>query len=193
MVYRSVSILAMLFVLWPSAVMAQHTGRRGSSTGASGGTASPEGADVETFKRAIAVQATAEQVTQFRAMAKSTETARQQARDLGRQTEDSGDSVQLTHKATSLQNSVDQVENDYQAFRRSLSDAQEAGLKEFTKKLNKAHAAVTKAAKVMSQQLDQVPVNAAKLPGAGESLEKALAAFQADQVKLGNEMGIPQQ
>ena len=192
MVFRCGCFFLVLLTLLPSAT-AQHSGRRGTSSGAGTGTASPDGADLDTFKRAIAVQATEVQTEPFHTMSKSTETAKLQAHALAQQAAASGDSVELTHKATALQNAVVQLQADYQAFRRSLSDAQEAGLKEQLKKLSKADAAVAKAEKALEQELEHVPVNAAKLPGAGGSLEKALDAFQAEQVNIGKQMGIPQQ
>src|ERR1017187_5813625 len=137
-------VVAMLFLLFPLAVLAQYGGRHGASTNTGGGTtASPEDPDTATFKHAVAVQATEEQIGQFRLMMKSTEAARQQAHDLQHLGSNASDSVALTHKATSLRSSVEEAQRQNRDFRRSLSDSQEAGLKNLNKKLTRSDAAVS--------------------------------------------------
>ena len=188
---RCASVIAVLFLLFPLAVLGQHGGRRGASTGASSGTAAqPEDPSVATLKHAVAVQAAEEQIAQFRLMIKSTETARQQAHDLQQLASNASNSERLFNKATGLQDSVEEAQSENRAFRRSLSDAQEAGLKNLTKKLTKSDSAVSKAAKSFSQQLEQRTLNSRRLAGAAANLEKELAVFQSDQLNLGTEMGI---
>jgi hypothetical protein len=189
---RSWPAVAMLFLLFPLAVLAQHGGRHGASTGSGGGTtAPPEDPDTATFKHAVAVQATEEQIGQFRLMMKSTEAARQQAHDLQHLGSNASDSVALTHKASVLQSAVEEAQNENRAFRQSLSDSQEGGLKNLTKKLTKSDAAVSKDAKTISQQLEQGVLTSEWLGNAAANLEKALVVFQSDQLNLGKEMGIP--
>ena len=192
---RSVSVIAVLFVLFPLAILGQHGGRHGATTGTtSGGTTAPaEDPDMATFKHAIAVQATEGQIGQFHLMIKRTEAARQQAHDLQHLGTNASDSVELTHKATGLQDSVEEAQSENRAFRRSLLDSQEAGLKNLTKKLTKSDSAVSKSAKGISQQLDRGTLNSERLANAAANLEKALAVFQSDQLNLGKEMGIHSQ
>jgi hypothetical protein len=186
----SVSVIVMLFSLFPLAVLGQHGGRHGT-TGTSGGTTAPaEDSDVATFKDAIAVQATEEQVAQFRLMIKSTEAAQQQAHDLQQLGSNASTSEGLTSKATGLQDSVDEAQRENRTFRQSLSDSQEAGLKNLTKKLTKSDSAVSKDARAISKQLEPRTVNSGRLVSAAANLEKALALFQTDQLNLGKEMGI---
>lgn len=188
---RSVSVIAVLFLLFPLAILAQHGGRHGGSSGASGGTtASAEDPDIATFKHAMAVQASQEQIAQFPLMIKSTEAARQQAHDLQHLGPDASNAQGLTGKATGLQNSVEAAQNENRDFRRSLSDSQEAGLKTLTKKLTKSDSAVSKGAKAISRQLEQGMLDWERLASAAANLEKALAALQSDQLNLGKEMGI---
>jgi hypothetical protein len=188
---RSVCGIAVLFLLFPLAVLGQHGGRHGANTGTTSGTTAPaEDPDMATFKHAIAVQATEVQAVQFHRMIQSTEAARQQADDLQRLGAKESDSVALTQKATALQDSVDEAQSENRAFRRSFLDSQEAGLKNLTKKLTKADSAVSKNAKALSQQLDQGTLNGARLANAAANLEKALTVFQSDQLNLGKDMGI---
>ncbi|HEY5176775.1 MAG TPA: hypothetical protein VII95_14540 [Terriglobales bacterium] len=66
---RSVSVIAVLFLLFPLAILAQHGGRHGGSTGTSGGTNAPaQDPDMATFKHAMAVQASQQQIAQFALM-----------------------------------------------------------------------------------------------------------------------------
>lgn len=187
---RSVSVIAITVLLFPLAVLGQHGGRHGT-TGATTGTSTPaEDPDMATFKHAIAVQATEAQIVQFRRIIQSTEVARQKAHDLQRLDTNASDSIALMHKATGLQDSVEEAQSENRSFRRSLLDSQEAGLKTLTKKLTKADSAVSKAANVISQQVDQGTLNLERLSNAAANLEKALTLFQSDQLNLGKEMGI---
>jgi hypothetical protein len=187
----SVSVVVMLFLLFPLAVLGQHGGRHGASTSSSSGTnAPPEDSDVATLKHAIAVQATEEQAGQFRLMIKSTEAARQQARNLQQLGSKAVNSEGLASKATGLQDSVEEAQRENRTFRQSLSDSQEAGLKNLTKRLAKSDSAVSKDAKAISKQLGQRTLNSGPVASAAANLEKALALFQSDQLNLGKEMGI---
>jgi hypothetical protein len=191
MMCRRVSVIAMLFLLFPLAVWGQREGRHGTTAGTSGApTTPPEDPDMTTFNHAVAVLGTAQQITQFRLMIKSTESARQQAADLQHMSAEATDSEGLFSKANALQDSVEEAQNENRRFRRSLSDSQEAGLKNLTKKLSKSNAAVSKDAKAISQQLEW-KLDPTRLANAAAHLSKALSAFQADQVNLGKEMGIP--
>ena len=185
-------VIAMMFLLFPLAVLAQHGGRHGASTDTGGkATAPPEDPDTATFKHAVAVQASGEQAGQFRRMITSTEAARQQAHDVQNLRSNASDSVTLTHKATELQSSVEEAQRENRAFRQSLSDSQEAGLKNLTRKLTKSNATVSKSAKAIPQQLEQGTLTSEWLMNAAANLEKALVVFQSDQLNLGKEMGIP--
>ncbi len=187
-----VSVVAML-LLCPLFVVGQHGGHRGS-TGSSGGTTTPaEDPDLATFKHAVAVQASEEQIAQFHRMIKSTQTAERQAHDLRNVSAGENDSEGLTSKATSLQDSIEEAQSENRDFRRSFSDSQEAGLKNLTKKLTKSDSAVSKGAKAITQELDERTLAAERLVKAAANLEKALTEFQSDQMNLGKEMGIQPQ
>ncbi len=188
---RNGPVIAVLCLLFPLAILAQHGGRHGTSSGTPTGTTAPaEDPDIATFNHAIAVQASETQGVQFRLMVKSTEAARQQAQELQSLSSTTTDSIALTHKATGLQVSVDEAQSENRAFRRSLSDSQEAGLKTLTKKLTKSDAAVSKSARSIAQQVDQGTLDSKRLASAAANLEKELVIFQADQFSLGKEMGI---
>ncbi len=188
---NSVSVIGIVFLLFPLAALGQHGGRHGTSTGTSGGTTAPsEDSDVATLKHAIAVQPTDGQIEQFRLMTKSTEAARQQAHNFQQMGSNGSGSEGLASKATSLQDSVEEAQRENRTFRQSLSDSQDAGLKNLTKKLTKSDSAVSKDAKALSKQLERESPDSGRLVSAVANLEKALAQFLSDQLNLGKEMGI---
>ncbi len=185
-----VSVVAML-LLCPLFVVGQHGTHHGSTGNSGGGTTTPsDDPDLATFKHAVAVQASEEQTAQFHLMIKSTQAAQQRARDVQDLSAKGSNAEDLTRKATGLQDSIEEAQNQNRIFRRSLSDSQEAGLKNLTKKLTKSDSAVSKGIKEISRQLDQSALTVERLVKAAANLEKALAEFQSDQLSLGKEMGI---
>jgi len=179
-----------LLLLFPLVALGQRGGRHGSSGANSGTAAQPEDPDVATFKHAISEQATEEQIAQFGLMTKTTEAARQRAHDLRILGSNAGNPEDLATKAAGLQDAVEKAQSENRIFQRSLSDSQTAALKKLTKSLTKSDVAVSKDAKVFSEQLEQTRPNSGRLVGDAAKLEKALALFQSDQLALGKEMGI---
>ena len=75
-------------------------------------------------------------------------------------------------------------------FVKSFSKSQKSGLKELTKKLEKADSEVAKQRKALDQQLGRTKGESAAIAGTADKLEKALTEFQTQQLSLGKEMGI---
>jgi hypothetical protein len=190
--HRRTIALIMLFLLPPSvAPLAQ---RRGTSAPTPQSAPAPQvDPAVQKLEHAAEVQATEEQTYKFQTMLDSTKLALRQASDLARQAANSNDSIELTHSATTLEDSVDQALTDYRSFRRSLSQQQENEEKPLLKKLTKAAQSVSKDGDAMSQRLEQVPLDQRKLATLAEHLEKELSGLQAAQGSLGKELGIESQ
>jgi hypothetical protein len=146
--------------------------------------------DVEKFKHAIDVQASEEQARKFRLMLASTAEARGKAQELQQQAVSAGDVIEIMHRATTLEDDLDQALTDYRIFRRSLSDPQDQELKKLMTKLVKSVHAISKDADSLSQQVQRIPVNTAKLGSLAEHLEKELSALQSAQMNLRKEMNI---
>ncbi len=191
--HRRAIALTMLFLLSPlAAPLAQQ--RRGASTPSPATQPAPQvDPAVQKLEHAAEVQATEYQSWKFQTMLDSTKLALRQAHDLARQAAVSNDSIELTHSATTLEDSVDQALTDYRSFRRSLSLQQENEEKPLIKKLTKAAQSVSKDGDAMSQRLEQVPLDQRKLENLAEHLEKELSGFQAAQASLGKELGIESQ
>ena len=151
----------------------------------------PVDPDVEKIQRIFDLQATEDQARKFHGMTSSTELARQRARELEQQAAASPeDTVTLMHRATTLEDGLDQALTDYRIFRRSLADQQERELKKPMKKLITSVHAISKGADTLSQQLEKVPVSPEKLRSLAEHLEKELGTWQSAQVNLGKELSI---
>ena len=189
---RRAIVLSMLFLLSPLvATLAQ---RRGTSSPTPQSAPAPQvDPEVQKLEHAAEVQATDYQTWKFQTMLNSTRLAQQQASDLARLAASYNDSIELTHSATTLEDSVDQALTDYRSFRRSLADQQEAEEKPLLKKLTKAAHGVSKDGDAISQRLQQLPLDQQKLAGVAEHLEKELSRFQAAQASLAKELGIASQ
>jgi hypothetical protein len=124
----------------------QRGGRRGGGGGQPGG--SPSGdtdpSSMKDFHHAIAVQATEDQKAQFMSWVKSAESARKRTTDMFREIENANGANGLSSQIASLRDAVDETQKTQEHFLRSLSNVQRSGLKEFTKKLEKADSAVLK-------------------------------------------------
>ena len=190
--HRRAVVLTMLFLLLP--FVASVGQRHGGSTTPPAAQPAPQvDPEVQKLEHAAEVQATEYQTTKFQTMLNSTRLARQQASELQRQAASSNDSIELTHRATTLEDSVDQALTDYRSFRRSLAQQQEVEEKPRMKKLIKAAHSVSKDGDAMEQLLQQVPLDQRKLASLAEHLERELSEFQGAQSGLGKEMGIESQ
>jgi hypothetical protein len=172
----------------PHTLLAQRRGGRGAGTArAPAGVSTPD--DLKDFKRAIALQATPDQALQFRRLTESTQAARKSAQDLSRVAENAS-KTDLLHSTHPLAIALDEVQTDTQIFLQSLSAVQKSGLKDVTKKLGKANSDVTKRNKVLTRDLERSRIAGRKISGVAEGLDQALSSLQAQQLAIGNEMGI---
>ena len=184
-------ICGILLSLNATIMLAQHRGGRGG-----GGKSGPTGvSDSETeqskdFKRAAAIQARPEQITQFQQLTKSDQVARKSAQGILEHAENA-DQPDLFHSSKSLTDAVEEAQSENQQFLQSLSDLQKSGLKDFIKKLGKANSDVTKENKAISRELERSKVDGKQLATATKKLDNALADFQAKHAAIGAEMGIP--
>ena len=166
---------------------AQHHGGHGMAGSIPGGSTRPTGLDekdsLKDFHQALAVQATSEQIAEFQEIVKSTNTLKDKlSAFLG-----TGDAAR--EGVTPLDQALERARSGSKKFQDGFSQVQKSGLKEFTKRLEKADSELGKE----GTRLDQtVQAEAAKpeVLGCAESLSKALTAFASEQLALGREMGI---
>jgi len=173
----------------PSMLLAQ---RGNHDTGAGPTTPAPSNpttnSDISDFNRAVALQATPDQIAQFRGLKKSTQAARKDAQNLIQLSQNASNS-DSSHYAD-LNDAIDEARTNSLQFMRSLSASQQSGLKPQTKKLAKADADISKQSKALAHESEQRPIDTKKIAGLVEKLDNALSTFQSEQTDIGKEMGI---
>jgi hypothetical protein len=189
---RIVLAVATLLVLAASTALAQHGGHGGGGGGHRGspGTGDTSDAGLVDFNRALAVQANSDQVSHFPELTKSTEAARKLALDFHGVSGKADSETEFYKKTAALKGAVEEAQGSNQDFVKSFTKSQKAGLKELTKKLEKADSEVTKQWKDLEKQLGGAKSVSEGIAGTADRLEKALEEFQSQQIELGKEMGI---
>ena len=94
----------------------------------------------------------------------------------------------FSQQTSALKDAVEDAQGGNQYFVKSFSKSQKAGLKELTKKLEKADSEIAKQRKALDQQLGHARGDGGVIAGTADKLEKALADFQTQQLSLGKEM-----
>lgn len=147
---------------------------------------------IQDFKRAMAVQAAPDQISDFQLLVRNTEDARKQAHNLQVQSAAAADATGLYKPASTLKDAVDQVGNQTQSFVKGFSKAQTVLLKERAKKIGKVESEITKQGKTLGEQLKRPAVDPKQLAELTDRLEKSLVDLQAQQQGLADDMGISQ-
>ncbi|HTR24569.1 MAG TPA: hypothetical protein VMI10_11345 [Terriglobales bacterium] len=139
-------------------------GRAGAPSGVA------EKDDLQGFHRAIALQATSEQISEFREVIKKTDAAGRALDELGK----GSDAARLA----AVRLAIDAAQAETGKFVGGFSEAQKNGLRDLSSKLAKAQS-----------ELDEQQ-KALEAGGAAEGLRKGLANFRAQQENLAVEMSI---
>jgi hypothetical protein len=186
---RTVKIGCMLVLLVSSYIgLAQHRGGR-TTTAEQPSPGATDSEELKDFKRAVALQASPDQIKQFKEMVESTEAARKAAQDLA-QLAVNANGPDLFHKTDTLNTALDEAQSANLKFVQSLSEAQKSGLKDVIKKLEKSQSALTKENKDLMWSLQRPRLDDKHLLDVAGKLDKVLGDFQARQFALGPEMGI---
>lgn len=146
---------------------------------------------IQDFKRAMAVQAAPDQISDYQALKKNTDDARAQAHALQQTAGAASDGTGFYKPVSALKDAIDQVENDGQSFVKRFSKAQTGLLKDFIKKVSKAQAEVAKESKGLEDQMKRPAMDPKELADTAGRLEKLLADLESQQANLADEMGIP--
>jgi uncharacterized phage infection (PIP) family protein YhgE len=188
---RAMLAVVTLLLLSAPCMVAQHGGHGGRGGGAPrAGAADTSDAGLTDFNRALALQANSDQSSHFPGLTQSTETARKLAQDLSGLNGKTDGAPDLAGKTSALKEAVEEAQGSNQDFVKSFTKSQKAGLKELTKKLEKADSEVAKAWRDLEKQSGGAKAVTEGIAGAADKLEKTLEEFQSQQVELGKEMGI---
>jgi hypothetical protein len=181
-----------LLLLSASTLLAQHGGHGGGGRGGSPGAESADTSDagLADFNRVLAVQATTDQISHFPQLTKSTEAARKLAQDCSGLSGKADSATEFSRRTAALKEAVEEAQGSNQDFVKSFTKSQKAGLKELTKKLEKADSEVGKLWKDLERQLGGAKAVTEAIALTADKLEKALEEFQRQQIELGKEMGI---
>jgi hypothetical protein len=185
-------VIGIVLLLWAHSSLAQHGGHGGGGgrRAPGAGTAGTSDAGLTDFNHALAVQATPDQASRFQEVSKSTQTAMKLVQDLLRLSAEPGSAADLSPRTAALKDAVEEAQGGNQDFVKSFSKSQKAGLKELTRKLEKADLEVAKLRTALEKQLTEAKANTQAIAGTADKLEKALEEFQSQQISLGKEMGI---
>jgi hypothetical protein len=168
--------------------MPQHShGSKPAAEPAPSGTESPE---LETFGRAIAVQARPDQVEYFNSAIASTDKALQDSRELQRMGAAAKNIALVNAMSLRLRDALDDVEHYNGRLLASFTKTQGSELKKLIKPMRKSYSHVSRDARTVQQLMEPGTVVPEKLATGAANLEKALSDFRTDQIRLGREMGI---
>jgi hypothetical protein len=181
-------VSGIVLLMNPCALQAQRRGGHGAGTArAPVGASSAD--DLKDFKRAVALQASPDQVVQFRRLTEGTQVARKSAQDLLKLAENASKS-DFFRSTNPLTSELEVAQSENRKFLESFSAVQKSGLKEVTRKLDKANSDVTKRSKALTRDLEHSRITGQQISGAAEKLDKALSDLQVRQLAIGKEMGI---
>jgi hypothetical protein len=182
-------VCGIVLLLNPQTLLAQRLGGHGAGIArAPSGISSTD--DLKDFKRAVALQASPDQVVQFRRLTEGTQVARRSAQDLLKLAENAS-KTDLSRSTRLLTSALEEAQSDNQNFLQSFSAVQKSGLKEVTKQLDKANSDVTMRSKALTRDLERSRIDGQRIvSGVAEKLDKALGDLQARQLAIGREMGI---
>ena len=151
------------------------------------GNVSPE---LETFGRAVAVQARPDQLDYFREVLASTDKALRLSRDLQSLGAAATNTAVVNAMSLQLRDELDDVEHYNRRLLVSFTKSQQAGLKNLTHEVKKSYAIVVRDAGTVQQLMEPGKVVPEQLATGAANLEKALSDFRTDQIRLGRDMGI---
>ena len=188
----NILILGSVWLTFPLLASAQHHGGHGLPGGGLSGISRPDGVDekddMKDFHQALALQATSQQVSEFQALVKNTETARANLQKF----------LVMLHQETAtatftrpdgLDPAIEKARNGTKAFQEGFSPAQKNGMKEDAKRLAKADSELEQSEKELDQTLD-VKAAGSALTARAENLDKILAEYYNQQLALGKAMSI---
>jgi len=189
----SVLVCGILLLTTAPTLLAQRGGHGAGTGRAPTGTSNPtpSTSDMSDFNRAIALQATPDQIARFQQLTKSTEAARKEAQNLIHPGPDA--SKPDSSRYADLNDTVEEAQNNNRQFVTSFSVSQQSELKPLIKKLRKTDSDLSKQSKALAQELEQSKIDGGKIANVMGKLNEALAGFQSELLDIGKEMGIQPQ
>lgn len=179
----SVYLASILLIFTSHAALAQHSGHgMGGSMG--NGSYGHDSSAMKDMQRMIALQANDEQKAQFRSWTQTTETLRQELQGLDHVVDSEG----YANKIASIKVHLADAKSGKERLERSLTSAQQTGLKKNIQKVSKASDQLSQAIADAIRELEQSD-GKKKAPKIGKAVQAA-NRLSAEQKNLGTEMSI---
>jgi len=146
--------------------------------------------EMKAFDRALAVQATSEQVTAFDSMVRSTETAIDDLTVFLEQAQKQTSAPQFSNSAHALSEALEKARGENKQFLGSFSKPQQNGLRDITLKVVKADSDLAQHSNLLDQRVADANPDVRQITSYAKNLDQALTVFHDQQFSLGREMGI---
>jgi hypothetical protein len=193
-------LLSAVFLALPCSLPAQrgagggHTGGGlAGGGGLSGGGGPGSGLDVKDdlkdFHETLALQATSQQVIDYKAMIAATDNAGAELKSF-LTVANEANAATLAVQDKNLIHAFQLALTSNASFLQKLSDRQKNGLKETVKKLDKAESELTQQTKALDLQVEEAKSGGPQIAASAQNLERSLATFRGQQIDLGGEMSI---
>lgn len=190
-------VLGGAFVAYPCTMLAQRgAGSVGGPTaggGAMGRSGPATGLDVKddlkSYHETLALQASNQQIIEYRVMMQSTESASADLRALLEEAAKENNASSIAERDKVFEQTLDKARAQNTTFLQILSDRQKTDLKETIKKLVKADSDLAQQTKAVGSAVDSKTANQA-ITSSVQNLQRTLSAFQDLQLDLGERMSI---
>ncbi len=138
----------------------------------------------------MALQATSQQIVDYKLMVQSTEASMAALRALGGEAARQNNASELAVRDKTFGEGLEGARTRNKKFLESLSERQRSGLKEIVKKLAKTDAELAQQARALDEQFEVPREAGAQLTGSVQTLEGTLTGLRSEQTELGQEMSI---
>ena len=146
--------------------------------------------DLKGFDRALALQATNDQVTAYASMVRSTETAIDELGVLLEQVRKQTTPAQVSGAVHTLDQALEKARSENKQFLGSFSKSQQAGLRDLTLKVAKAESDLGQPSTLLDQRVGDASLDFQQIASSVKNLNLALVNFHDQQFSLGRGMGI---
>jgi hypothetical protein len=142
------------------------------------------------FDRALALQATNEQVTAYALMVKSTETAIDEMEVFLGQVQKQTSTPKFSSSVHALDEALEKARSENKQFLGSFTKPQQSGLRDLTLKVAKADSDLGQQSTLLDQRAGDGNVDFQQIASYAKNLNLALVNFHDQQFSLGRGMGI---
>ena len=184
------TLATLLLATLTSVAFAQHTGHGGTSSGGGFGNTGND-SSMRDFKRALMLQATADQRASFAKCMDATEKVRQAANHMvGPNSRWSYEANAFSGQKEQFQAALAEMGEAHQHFRHSLSQGQEKELGKYFKKLDRYQAELGSRIAQVDRELSTNKPDPRRLENDSRKIEDVTEKWLSEHLKIAKEIGI---